>query len=152
MSTSCKSFSPFVAGLSCQEIDPDTNTVTWNFTENDYTDGSVPPGTYTFVYEVSSVEGVPLETFNVVLTVTDPCENETIAYGDLSDIQFTISESDRTLERLFTFGPEICSGSGLLTVMGAPDGIQIDTFVESQAARRRLLTSSEPFSAIIRQF
>ena len=78
VSTSCKSWSPFVSGLSCQEIDPKTNTVTWNFNENDYTDGSVRPGTYTFVYEVSSVEGVPLETFNVVLTVSDPCENEII--------------------------------------------------------------------------
>ena len=39
------------ASLPCQEIS-DINDPTWQFTGTDYTDGSVPPGDYTFTYDV----------------------------------------------------------------------------------------------------
>lgn len=78
ISTTCTGRSPVAPGLPCQAIDPGSNTVIWNFTEDDYTDGSVPPGTYTFTYEVSTVPGGPVQTFDVILTVPDPCENATV--------------------------------------------------------------------------
>ena len=61
--------------LPCQEIDPDSGKVTWNFNQADYTDQSVPPGTYTFTYGVAA--GDQADTFSIDLVVPDPCDPPT---------------------------------------------------------------------------
>ena len=61
--------------LPCQEIDPNTGIVTWNFSETDYTNQDVPPGTYTFTYEVQA--GTETATFTVDVVLPDPCDPPT---------------------------------------------------------------------------
>ena len=61
--------------LPCQQIDNNTGTVTWNFSETDYTNQDVPPGTYTFTYEVEA--GTETQTFTVDVVLPDPCDPPT---------------------------------------------------------------------------
>ena len=54
---SCASVSPDIgANLPCQELSQ-TRQLTWNFPESSYISGDVPPGTYTFTYDVSTAPG-----------------------------------------------------------------------------------------------
>ena len=51
---SCQSISPDIgANLPCQELSA-SGELTWNFPQSSYTNGDVPPGTYTFTYDVST--------------------------------------------------------------------------------------------------
>ena len=61
--------------MPCQSIDSVTNTVTWNFSLTNYQNNEVPPGTYTFTFEVDS-DGVK-ETFSIDLVLQDPCDPPT---------------------------------------------------------------------------
>ena len=76
----------------------------------------MPPGDYTFTYEVSAGPNGPTETFTIVLTVPDPCENPTVTPADLSNVQVTITEAERTISPLFTVDPAFCAQPGGNTI------------------------------------
>ena len=96
---SCASVTPDIGGkLACQELDPVSGELTWNFTEQDYTSGDIPPGDYVFTYAVTTADtsGIPevTEEFTVTVTLIDPCLNAMITVPDLSMVEFTITEND----------------------------------------------------------
>lgn len=70
----CASVTPSIPSLPCQEIDLITGTVVWNFTEEDYNNGNVPPGDYDFCYDVSGGPNGPVKQFCITLSVPNLCE------------------------------------------------------------------------------
>ena len=85
----CRSVSPDLGSiLPCQELDQN-GQLTWQFSEDDFTSGRVPPGTYTFTYDVSTSAGYEVgvtKSFTVEVELIDPCENPSITPVDLSNV------------------------------------------------------------------
>ena len=75
----CKTVSPVNVNLLCQELDINGKLI-WNFTPEDYTGRTVAPGPYVFTFDVTTSEGDAdlTESFDVTVTLVDPCENPTV--------------------------------------------------------------------------
>jgi hypothetical protein len=70
---------PENAFVPCQDLDSN-DKLTFNFPSDRYTQQQVPPGPYTLTFEVSSDPGNAdlTETFDVVVTLEDPCASPTV--------------------------------------------------------------------------
>ena len=78
----CKSVSPQIADsrLGCQDLSA-IGTLSWSFPETAFTSGDVPPGVYTFTYEVSTSankEPAVTKEFTVEVELVNPCTNPTL--------------------------------------------------------------------------
>ena len=127
---SCVSVNPDIGGkLACQELDPISGGLTWNFTEQDYTSGEIPPGDYVFTYAVTTADTSGIaevtENFTVTVTLVDPCLNVMVSVPDLSMVEFTITESDQTLPP-FSVDPSFCA-TGVQITTGTIPGVPITT-------------------------
>ena len=89
--------------------------MTWNFPESSYTSGDVPPGIYTFTFDVStesSNQSQVTKQFTVQVELTDLCANPIVTTADLSNVEVTITEADLTISSLFTVDPPFCVAPG----------------------------------------
>ena len=92
---------------------------------------NVPPGTYTFTFEVEA--GALRDEFDIDLVLPDPCENAVVTPADLSDLSFTLTEASRTIEPLFTVEPDFCAVAGTNMVTFDPiAGVPISVDPETQ--------------------
>ena len=89
-------------------MDQATSTVTWNFNSGDYTNRDVPPGTYTFTYQVAA--GTGSETFTIDLVVTDPCDPPTsLTKVALENQSYTLTDNDKFYTHPdFSISPDYC--------------------------------------------
>ena len=98
LSVKCLSVTPSNQNLPCQELDVN-NQLTWNFPTSLYTDkvNGIAPGTYTFVYEVSTCGNVK-ENLSVQVILSDPCLSATIdTKPTTSEIVYTITDEGNTV-------------------------------------------------------
>ena len=75
---SCLGVEPANQFVPCQEIVDDK--LTFNFPSSRYTNSEVPPGDYTFTFQVSTDPTNPdlTEEFTVTVTLEDPCKSPTV--------------------------------------------------------------------------
>ena len=87
--------------MPCIELSP-SGQATWNFTPADYTEKRVAPGSYTITYDVSADEGNAdlTESFDVVVTLEDPCINPTVTLPNSQTVEYTITDLAETITLL----------------------------------------------------
>jgi hypothetical protein len=114
---SCKSVTPVIAALPCQELDnddPNKQTLDWTVGEDEWKNGLVPPGTYTYCYDVT-VNGAsptsPADEFCIEVTFEDPCDPPTITEPASGTITYTITDDQQeklVLAPEYTVDPSWC--------------------------------------------
>ena len=98
LTVKCRAVSPVNANVPCQNLD-NNGQLSWNFTPEDYTNRRVAPGSYTFTYDVTTSEGDAdlTESFDVVVTLIDPCANLIVTIPDSQTVEYTITDLAKTL-------------------------------------------------------
>jgi len=84
---------------SCPPISTATNQASFSYNSADYLSGATPPGDYTYTYEVcSTLIASKCETFDVTVTVIDPCDPPTSLAGiTISDVNYVITNTASTV-------------------------------------------------------
>lgn len=111
----CSSVSP-ASPLPCKELD-DNGQASWTFTPTDWINKTVPPGTYTFTYEVcDKLNPNNCEPFDVTFVVVDPCVDPGIVTPSPSAMVYTISDAktSQTLSPPFSVSPDFCDAGTTL--------------------------------------
>jgi len=93
LTVTCRSVSPSNANVPCQNLDSN-GQATWNFTPQEYIDRRVPPGTYTVTFDVTASNGDAdlTESFDVVITLVDPCVNLVPTLPNAQTVEYTITD------------------------------------------------------------
>ncbi len=103
---SCRSVQGPSDALSCQELED--GKLTWLFNPQDVVDQNLLPGEYTYTYDVTV--GPVTESFEVTLTLVDPCESPQIVEPIAPQMEYTVTDNEKIyyLEREFSMTPSIC--------------------------------------------
>ena len=86
---SCRSVQGPSDALSCQEL-YDGETLTWLFTPENVVNDNVVPGDYVYTYDVTV--GPVTESFEVTVTLIDPCNNPSITEPITAPMEYTITD------------------------------------------------------------
>ena len=110
-------------GISCSEIDTNTNTLVSSFSGTDYQNG-LAPGDYLYTFTVSTGgPGALTQTFTFTQTLEDPCDPPTVSAITLVDQTETVTDTEKVyaISPQITVDPDYC---GLTITPQIPAALQ----------------------------